>query len=293
VLAAKTSAEGLRVTVAMTVTVETQFGPVKFGTSEQAQKSTQFVISPEVISTELRRSAFRRSFAMPMETDMTKASQDKNSIKLGRNLVEAILIEEGKSPERASRLTSHFLAHTVSPYISAIAEVQRIIDEIRKRERREVEISLISQNSPISLSLDGAAEAVGLVRDTVVPWRRKHAETMLRLLEQEKQAEIESKQAEVLEKRASATRGRAESEKLLAEAAKQHEEAEKIKLDNEKARLELYRARMQFALEVLKQVAPNLSETERIEYVVRLLPPLNTLVSSNLLIASSELEEGM
>lgn len=44
VLAAKAGAEGIRGTVAMTVTVETQFGPVRFGMSDEAQANTQFVI---------------------------------------------------------------------------------------------------------------------------------------------------------------------------------------------------------------------------------------------------------
>jgi hypothetical protein len=44
VLAAKAGANGLRGTVAVTVTVETQFGPVRFGTSDEAQAHTQFVV---------------------------------------------------------------------------------------------------------------------------------------------------------------------------------------------------------------------------------------------------------
>lgn len=44
VLAAKAGAQGIRGTVVMTVTVETQFGPVRFGMSREAQEHTQFVI---------------------------------------------------------------------------------------------------------------------------------------------------------------------------------------------------------------------------------------------------------
>jgi hypothetical protein len=44
VLAAKAGAQGIRGTLHVTVTVETQFGPVRFGMSREAQESTQFVI---------------------------------------------------------------------------------------------------------------------------------------------------------------------------------------------------------------------------------------------------------
>ncbi len=44
VLAAKAGAAGIRGTMTVTVTVETQFGPVRFGMSDEAQESTRFVI---------------------------------------------------------------------------------------------------------------------------------------------------------------------------------------------------------------------------------------------------------
>jgi transcriptional regulator with GAF, ATPase, and Fis domain len=95
-------------------------------------------------------------------------------------------------------LTPNFLATKLSPYLNALSEIQNIISDVLKQKHHEIRIRMIAQNSPISVSLDGAAEAVQAVRDTVIPWRRKHAETMAHLLEQEKIAEIELKKAEVL-----------------------------------------------------------------------------------------------
>jgi hypothetical protein len=109
---------------------------------------------------------------------------------------------------------------------------------------------------------------------------------MAHLLEREKQAEIGSKKAEILEKRARAAKDQAETAKIEAEAAKQREETERMKLENEKLRLELHRAKIQLALEVLAQVAPNLSETEKIIFVVKLLPPLDIFAFSELEIAA-------
>jgi hypothetical protein len=186
------------------------------------------------------------------------------------------------------KLTPDYLVDTLGPFLAAIAEIQDIIDEIQGKEHREVVIESIVQQSPISISLDGASQAVQVVTDTVVPWRRKHAQEMARLATLEKQAEIESKKAEILEKRARAAKDRAEAGRLAAEAAKQREEAGRMKLENEKLRVELHRAKIQLALDILAQVAPNLPETEKIAYTVRLLAPLDTIVSSELEISTGK-----
>jgi len=102
---------------------------------------------------------------------------------------------------------------------------------------------------------------------------------MARLLELEKQADIENKKAEILEKRV-----HVENERV--ETTKKRDEAEKLKLENEKLRLDLQRAKVQLAIEVLNKIAPNLSETDRISYIVRLLPPLDLLIFSELEITS-------
>jgi hypothetical protein len=204
----------------------------------------------------------------------------KGIISTADNLVTFIL-QESITSLIGQQLTPQYLTVTVLPYLNAIAEIQNAVDEIAGRETREIKIHSLTQNSPISVSLDGAAETVQLIKDTVVPWRRKHAETMALLMEQERQAEIESKKAEILERRAHA-------EKARVEAARQREEAEKLKLENEKTRLDLYRAKVLLALEILTQVAPNLSETERIAYVVKLLPPLEVLTSSRVEIVSDK-----
>ena len=98
---------------------------------------------------------------------------------------------------------------------------------------------------------------------------------MARLLEQEKQALIESIRADVLEKRAHA-------EKERMEAVKQRGEAEKLRLENEKLKIELERAKVLLAIELLNQIAPNLSEEDRIAYIVRMLPHLEVVIFSEL-----------
>lgn len=184
--------------------------------------------------------------------------------------------------EEDQRLTPSHLETNINPYLSAIADIQRIVDEIRGQEPREVSVIAIRQRSPVSVSLNGASDAVQLIKETVVPWRRKHAETMARLAEAEKRAEIEVKTAEIFERRARAKKDREEAERIAAEAAQLKADAERLRIQNRKLRLELHRARIQLALDLLTQLAPNLSEQQRISYVIQLLEPLKVLTESSL-----------
>lgn len=180
------------------------------------------------------------------------------------------------------KLTPIFLSQIVSPYIVAIAGIQKVIDEIHNTYDNAVVVRSITQNSPISVSLDGASEAIKTVQENVVSWRRENAKKLAELSETEKQVNIEVLKAETLEKRANAAKNRAEAEKIIAEADKQRQEAEKLKLENEKSRIEIERAKIQLALDILDRIAPDLSSTEKIAYVVKLLPPLDVVALSSI-----------
>jgi hypothetical protein len=162
------------------------------------------------------------------------------------------------------QLTPRILSLEISPYLIAMEDIQHIIDEVEGRQYQEVSIKSITRNSPISISLDGVSQAASLIRDSIIPWRRAHDETMARLLEQEKLAEIESKKAEILEKRAL--------------SAKEREEARKLQLENERLRLQLQKEKIELAINLLQQLAPNLSEVEKTAYLVRLISPLETII---------------
>jgi hypothetical protein len=185
-------------------------------------------------------------------------------------------------------LTPDYLADTVTPFLRGIAELQAIIDEINGKERSIVRIKRLAQWSPINVNLQGGAEALEAIQDAVVPWRIKHKKEIANLQEQEKRAEIEVRKAEILEKKSLAAKSKAEAKKLAAEAARQREEAEALKLENEKQRLELHRAKIQLALDILSMVAPNLTESDKIAYVVKLLPPIDVLGSSELEVTTNK-----
>lgn len=179
-------------------------------------------------------------------------------------------------------LTPNFLQLHVVPIINAIGEIQEIINAVVENNNDYVLIKSITQNSPISIGLEGATDTIKLIQETITPWRKKHIETMSRLLEQEKLAEIESKKAEVLEKRARAAKERAEAGKITAEVSKQREEAVRMNLENEKIKLELYRAKVELALGILKKISPNLPEADKLIYLSKLLPSLDILINVDL-----------
>lgn len=172
-----------------------------------------------------------------------------------------------------ARITPSYLSQHIVPYLQAIVELQHIVDSARGKPLTEVAIRSISQSSPITVNVDGVAEAIKLIQEMTLPWKRQHAETMDRLAEQEKQVEIQSKRAEILQ-------GRQHAEKERMEVAKLREETERLRLENEKLRLELHHAKIRLALDILNEVAPRLSETERADYLIRLLPPLDVLIVS-------------
>ncbi len=176
-------------------------------------------------------------------------------------------ISESDTP----KLTSDYTRNILTPYLDAIKKLQKTIDDVQRRETHEVKILYIKQNSPISVSLDGASEAIQVIKETVVPWRRKHAETMARLIEQEKSVEIEAKKAEVVDK------------KIIA-----REQANKLKLENEKMQLELQQAKIRLAMDVLNNISHNLTQAEREAIVNRLLPILDTLAFSRLEVVNSK-----
>jgi transcriptional regulator with XRE-family HTH domain len=204
--------------------------------------------------------------------------------KLARSLgVPSFRIEDSESHFSSGQpLTPDYLASTLTPYLKAIAEIQYVIQAVRRQQKQPVDILSIRHFSPVEVSMDGAGDAIGVVRDIVVPWRRNHAREMARLAELEKQADIEIKKAEVLEGRARAVKERQEAEKLAAEALLQKNEAQKVRLENEKLELELHRARIQLAIDTLNHLDPHLSAEDRIAYVVKLLPFLKILTESPL-----------
>ena len=172
-------------------------------------------------------------------------------------------------------ITPLYIMKTLSPYFVALADLQDCINHIRNCPSSEIRIFSLEQFSPINMTISGAPAAIQIIRELIVPWRRKHAVTMAHLHEQERRIGIEIASAEVLEKQAR-VKG------VRTEALIRLEELRRRKLENEKLSIELHREKAQLAIDIVNKIDPNLSETDKIAHVVKLLPSLDTLVSSNL-----------
>ncbi len=178
-------------------------------------------------------------------------------------------------------LTPAILAKDVVPFLQAIVDIQHIINEIRQRPKHEIQVTQITKGS-IGVTLSGATSAIELIMSVVVPWQYNHAKAMAKLLETEKSVQIESAKTDILARRLQISKERQEKESVSIEFEKQRIEVEKLKLEKEKLRLELHREKIKLALEILDQIDPNLTETDKIDYATRLLRPLEVMISSDI-----------
>jgi hypothetical protein len=82
------------------------------------------------------------------------------------------------SAQSGEQLTPQFLAETIIPFLQIVIEVQRVLDASRGTITPEVHINALSavRNEAITIvSLDGAAEAVQMIEQWVVPFRKLFA----------------------------------------------------------------------------------------------------------------------
>jgi uncharacterized protein YjbI with pentapeptide repeats len=189
---------------------------------------------------------------------------------------------EGEVLNSARPLTPELITNSLGPYLCAAEELQRIIDECKGLGRREVLIKSITEQPPINIICEGLDTAFQRIKTTIVPWRKARADGMARLNEQDKRAGIATSRAELLEKEALAVSDSGEAEQMRVDAEQLRIVSDKIKRENESIRVRLNRAKIDLALQVLKEIASNLNETDRAVYLVRLLPCIEHILSSEL-----------
>lgn len=196
----------------------------------------------------------------------------------------SLIFRESNTSNWQSIITPNILISDIGKYLLALEQIQNIIDDIREEPREVVKIIELSQNSPISISLEGAAEAAEIIRDSVTPWRKEHEKQMLLLEQQEKIANIEVQKAEVLEMRSRAQMNRSEANKMTSdiEHVKAEVEIERLKLENKKLHLEIEESRINLALKIIDRMASELSDSQKIYFVLQLLKPLEVITMSSL-----------
>lgn len=150
----------------------------------------------------------------------------------------------------------------------------------------------------INVSMDGVKEAIEAVKDIIAPAQRKEAERKVRLENTLRQAEIHKLNAETLAAKAKTDRenaaaaiDHAQAELLLAQAKKTEAEAELIRAqavktlaEAEKEREAIRLERIKLAMEIIEKYNPNSEGPQKINFVIRLLPDLDQLMSSDLVL---------
>jgi putative methionine-R-sulfoxide reductase with GAF domain len=200
----------------------------------------------------------------------------------------AVVLAPDPESSAAQVLTPRYLETVITPYLSAMADVQRIVDEIEGKPPSEARILAISQGSPVPVGVEGVERAVEVIREMVVPWKQERAEALAQLVEKEREATMEEAWAEILEARARAALDQEEREKLVAQAGNQRTEAGKKESEGGPLRSDLKQAKVQLAFDIVARLAPDLAEEAKIVQVVRLLPGLETILSSSLQLSTIE-----
>ena len=77
----------------------------------------------------------------------------------------------------SDRLTPQYLATRITPYLTALAGIQAVCDEILAREPSRVEIDTINIDGPevISVRITGARDALRLAKGHLKLWRKEHS----------------------------------------------------------------------------------------------------------------------
>lgn len=143
----------------------------------------------------------------------------------------------------------------------------------------------------VNIGLKGVREAVDTVTGLVVPWRRKNAQSVSRLENALRQAQIDRIKADTLMARvkvereqagvhtdlsqsellrSQATKTEAEAALLLAEAEKKHAEAER-------ERAALRHSQIGLAMTIVDRWAKDIDSAKKMDYVIQLLRVIEQL----------------
>jgi putative methionine-R-sulfoxide reductase with GAF domain len=201
---------------------------------------------------------------------------------------EATLLQLQPDPEPppVQALSPGYVSDVIIPYVRAMVELQHTLDELDGQPRREVRILTIQPGTPVSLAVAGLDRATHLLEARVQPWKEERASLLAEATQKEGETTIETAWVEILEARARAAAGPDEREKALAQAGHQRAEVARRLAEAQPLRSDMQRAILQLAFDLLAELAPNLPNGEQIVRALRLLPPLETIVTSPLALSS-------
>lgn len=139
----------------------------------------------------------------------------------------------------------------------------------------------------LNITFEGVAKSIELTQEFIVPWRRKHAQEMAQIEELEKKQRVALLEADLAEKAAKTAQTVEAAETVRAMAAQEREKAKKMQLENHLLQVKVSRAKMELVIEMLNQIAPNLDELTRLAKILELLPHVDVLTASPLMLDGS------
>ena len=198
--------------------------------------------------------------------------------------------------EHANGLSIAYVRDTVLPYIEAIWELQQVIDQERGQVSGEFGISRISVGTVTVDVTGGITEALQMILDWIVPYRR-------RTKRQQAELEIQEKELKIQRQRLDLERAEFELSKLKSESlstmdndaqvtektqlVQKHEEL-KLRLMEEQLKTAMLQNTMtefslfKEAVEYTRKNNPDWSETQVIDYATRTHAPARIPATSSL-----------
>jgi hypothetical protein len=139
-------------------------------------------------------------------------------------------------------LTASSLRNEVAPLVEGLETFERVACDASGTPYRGA-ITSISRNSPVSISLSGLREAVELLLEWVIPWRRENAKRIHEL--RIRQAELELRQKEI------------EIDTLDVRLDRERAEVEKALLENRHLEVSIASSKLELAERMLRDLDPN------------------------------------
>ncbi len=240
-------------------------------------QATEYAIDPDQADLERTKKLFEDLRRLAKEFEFHYVDIDSyEALLLGSKMYFAIKLIDAKRGDE--KLTVDYLQTAVLPYLQAVEQLQQIIASVTKMEPPSIEVKSITIGS-IDVSMSGVAEALRTVRDFVVPWRRKHDKEITGLDGLEKAAAVKKAEAEAYAQKAASetavAREKATVERMFLEN-------DALRLEIEKNKVALHESKIKLSLNVMNSFNVELPEERKIDYVMRLLEPLNMLANSPL-----------
>ena len=231
---------------------------------------------------------------------LLEAEEDINKHKIAKPHY-VITLDEGYAIDNG--LTPSYFCEIIIPYIDALVKLQHVVDEMQNQPLTEVRLLGIYHGTVTVDLTGGLRDTANIVLDLIIPWRRQNQKKLAEIETIGKEFELKQKEVEIEQIKSimlhegekakdESLRSEAESAKILAEAKKLEADtllieaqARELAIKNRVAELKY----MDLALAMIDKMKPNMSESERFYFAMKVVDPMRLLATSPLEIVNMEL----